>query len=63
MLPTEIVDELLSTGSARPARHEPATVLFSDFNGFTKMASTMPADRMVAEHNDVFAAFDDICDE
>ena len=63
MLPVEIADELSATGSARPARHESVTVLFTDFSGFTQAASTMPADRMVAELNEVFAAFDDICDD
>lgn len=63
MLPVEIANELSATGSARPARHESATVLFTDFSGFTQVASTMPADRMVAELNDVFAAFDVICDD
>lgn len=63
MLPAEIADELSTTGKALPARHEPVSVLFSDFCGFTQTASSMPAARMVAELNEVFAAFDDICDE
>ncbi|WP_195763778.1 adenylate/guanylate cyclase domain-containing protein [Pseudoduganella rivuli] len=63
ILPVELADELSATGQARPARHESATVLFTDFAGFTAVASTMPADRMVAELNEIFAAFDDITDE
>jgi len=63
MLPVEIAEELSSTGSTKPARHESATILFTDFSGFTQAVSTMPADRMVAELNDIFAAFDDITDE
>lgn len=63
ILPLEIADELSTTGRARPARHESVTVLFTDFHGFTQAASSMPADRMVAELNEIFAAFDDICDE
>ncbi|GAB2857766.1 hypothetical protein GCM10027277_27750 [Pseudoduganella ginsengisoli] len=63
ILPVELADELSATGCAQPARHESATVLFTDFAGFTAVASTMPADRMVAELNDIFAAFDDITDE
>jgi class 3 adenylate cyclase len=39
------------------------TILFTDFSGFTQAVSTMPADRMVAELNEIFAAFDDITDE
>ena len=63
ILPADIADELSSTGTTQPVRHEEASVLFTDFSGFTQAASTMPAGRMVAELNEVFAAFDDICDE
>ncbi len=63
ILPAELAKELSATGVARPARHESATILFTDFSGFTQVASAMPAERMVAELNEIFAAFDDICDE
>jgi len=63
ILPMELVDELEKKGRAAPARHESATVLFTDFAGFTNAAATMPADRMIAELNEIFAAFDDITDE
>ena len=63
ILPGDLVAELLANGTTRPVRHDAATVLFTDFAGFTQSASTMPPDQMVAELNDIFAAFDDICDE
>ena len=63
ILPVELAKELSATGVARPAKHESATILFTDFAGFTQVASAMPAERMVAELNEIFAAFDDICDE
>ena len=63
ILPVELAEELSATGVARSARHESATILFTDFSGFTQVASAMPADRMVAELNELFGAFDDICDE
>ena len=62
ILPAELAQELSATGSARPARHESVTILFTDFSGFTQAASSMPAERMVAELNEIFAAFDDITD-
>lgn len=62
ILPGDLVAELLSTGTTRPVRHDAATVLFTDFSGFTQAASSMPPDQMVAELNEIFAAFDDICD-
>ncbi|MDA8260113.1 MAG: hypothetical protein M0Z99_31525 [Betaproteobacteria bacterium] len=61
ILPAPVAMELTSTGAAKPARHEAATLLFTDFSGFTQAASSMPAERMVAELNDIFSAFDDIC--
>jgi class 3 adenylate cyclase len=63
ILPAELAKELSATGFARPARYDSATILFTDFSGFTQVASAMPADRMVAELNEIFGAFDDICDE
>ena len=62
ILPVEIATELSETGSAQPARHESVSILFTDFIGFTQAVSIMPADRMVAELNEIFAAFDDITD-
>ena len=62
ILPADIAEELSATGSARPARHESVTILFTDFSGFTQAVSTMPADRMVAELNEIFEAFDNITD-
>lgn len=63
ILPAELAKELSATGVARPARYDSATILFTDFSGFTQVVSAMPADRMVAELNEIFGAFDDICDE
>jgi class 3 adenylate cyclase len=63
MLPAEIAKELAQHGHTRPVRHESVTILFTDFANFTQIASTMPPDRMVAELNDIFAAFDAITTE
>ena len=62
ILPADIAEELSRTGESRPARHESATILFSDLCGFTQAVASIPADRMVAELNELFAAFDDITD-
>lgn len=62
ILPMEVADELSATGRVRSVRHESVTILFTDFSQFTQAVSTMPADRMVAELNDIFEAFDNITD-
>lgn len=58
MLPADIADELVSRGQVQARRHDAATILFTDFAGFTEAATTMPPDVMVSELNDIFAAFD-----
>ena len=63
ILPAKVIQELAATGRVKPARHENASILFTDFAGFTQATSTMPADRMVDELNDIFVAFDDIAHE
>ncbi|RUT67575.1 adenylate/guanylate cyclase domain-containing protein, partial [Flavobacterium cupreum] len=60
IFPIEIADELSSSGQVLPVRHESASILFTDFSGFTHIAATMPASYMVSELNEIFAAFDDI---
>jgi class 3 adenylate cyclase len=62
ILPVEIATELSETGSAKPARHEAVSILFTDFMGFRQAVSDMQADQMVTELNEIFAAFDDITD-
>jgi len=61
MLPASVAEELAHSGKAEPVELKSATILFTDFAGFTQAASTMPAERMVAELNEIFSAFDDIC--
>ena len=63
ILPVQTAEELSATGRARTVRYEAASILFTDFSGFTQAVSTMPADRMVGELNEIFAAFDDIADD
>jgi class 3 adenylate cyclase len=62
ILPKEVADELSATGRVRSVRHEAVSILFTDFSEFTQAVSAMPADRMVAELNEIFEAFDSITD-
>lgn len=63
MLPRDVAQELASTGSTKPVRHDAVSILFTDFSGFTQASAAMPADMVVSQLNEIFAAFDDICDE
>jgi len=48
ILPIEVAEELSATGSARPARHESVTILFTDFQRVHAGRLHMPADRWSA---------------
>lgn len=60
ILPAEVANELKSEGSATPKYFEQASVLFTDFKSFTKMADVLSPQELVAELNECFMAFDDI---
>jgi adenylate cyclase len=61
ILPEEIATELKETGKAKAQKYEQATILFTDFKGFTAASSTMDATELVEELNECFVAFDMIC--
>jgi adenylate cyclase len=62
VLPQRIVDRL-NAGEARIAdRHDDVTVLFSDFVGFTAIAGVLTPAVLIEELNELFRAFDAICD-
>lgn len=60
ILPSEVATELRTEGSATPRSYESVSVLFTDFKGFTKIASGLAPKELVAELNDFFVAFDEI---
>jgi class 3 adenylate cyclase len=60
ILPAEVAMELRLEGSATPRSYESVSVLFTDFKGFTKIASGLAPQDLVAELNDFFMAFDEI---
>ena len=60
ILPYETARELKSKGYAEAREYEQATILFSDFKGFTQLAAQLSAQELVAEIDHCFKAFDDI---
>jgi len=60
ILPQAIIEELRANGQSEPRRHEEASILFTDFSGFTEAVSTIPAKRLVQELDEIFRGFDDI---
>jgi adenylate cyclase len=63
ILPANIVRDLKESGRTIPKRHKNITVLFTDFEGFTKLVSSIPAITLVNELNDIFGRFDEIMEE
>ncbi|MDX9749707.1 MAG: adenylate/guanylate cyclase domain-containing protein [Flavobacteriales bacterium] len=60
ILPEEIATELKEKGASEARQIEQATVLFSDFKGFTQLSEQLSAQELVAEINTCFRAFDGI---
>lgn len=62
ILPDEVATELKQKGSATPQHYESVSVLFTDFQGFTRISATMNPTDVVRELNEFFLKFDEICE-
>src|ERR1035437_444993 len=58
ILPLPIIEELKEKGVIIPRFYKSVTLLFTDFEGFTQLASEMPPEELVRELNDIFKSFD-----
>ncbi|MBP8823068.1 MAG: response regulator [Flavobacteriales bacterium] len=63
ILPLNVAAELKRTGQAEARQFEQVTVLFSDFQDFTKVSEHMSATDLVEELNVCFNAFDRIMEK
>ncbi|MCZ8342606.1 MAG: adenylate/guanylate cyclase domain-containing protein [Leptospira sp.] len=62
ILPKKIASELKSKNSVEPIHVPSATVLFTDFKGFTQLSEQMSANQLIAELDECFSIFDAIID-
>ena len=60
ILPAEVAEELKRTGEAVAKHFDQASVLFTDFKGFTTMSESVSPAELLNELNTCFKAFDDI---
>ncbi len=60
ILPTYVVSELKSMGYASPRSYKMATVMFTDFKGFTKSCENLSPEEIVDALDFFFSKFDDI---
>lgn len=63
ILPEKIAAELKLKGTITPLRHNDATILFTDFKGFTATSATISPQELVNELNDIFKEFDFIMEK
>lgn len=60
ILPVQVSDELKKKGRVKPVLIESATVLFTDFKGFTQLSEQMSPEMLVQELDECFSVFDGI---
>jgi adenylate cyclase len=60
VLPDSIAQELKQTNRVQPIDYESATVLFTDFVGFTQIAESFTPQRLIEELDTCFSRFDQI---
>ncbi len=63
ILPAAIASELKQSGAAQARQYEQATVLFTDFVGFSRIANTISAEQLVADLNYCYGQFDKITEQ
>lgn len=60
IFPKQVADELKISGIATAKRYEQVTILFTDFQDFTSLASSISPTKLMEELNDIYSHFDDI---
>ncbi|MEO8590862.1 MAG: adenylate/guanylate cyclase domain-containing protein [Flavobacteriales bacterium] len=63
ILPEEVAAELKAKGYADAREFDQATILFTDFKGFTALSQLLTAAQLVAEIDHCFKAFDDVMEK
>jgi len=60
ILPKETAEELITKGFSRPRNYSLCTVMFTDFQGFTKIAEKLRPQQLIDELDKYFSKFDEI---
>ena len=63
ILPLKVAKDLKEKGNTEPESFESVSVFFSDFVGFTKMASNLEPKKLIIELNELFTRFDEIMEK
>lgn len=63
ILPASVATELKESGKVQAIHFQNVSMLFTDFQDFTKISQTMDANELVAELNEIYTQFDQIAKE
>ncbi len=63
ILPVEVADELKDRGFVQPVLYENVSILFTDFEGFTKIAENMSPEELIKTLDTSFTQFDKIIEK
>jgi class 3 adenylate cyclase/ActR/RegA family two-component response regulator len=59
IFPEKIAESLLAYGTVNPERYEDATIMFTDFSGFTKIVPDLSPEKLIDSLSFYFDRFDD----
>lgn len=62
ILPGDLAQDLMVSGEVIPMEYESATILFTDFKNFTKIAETLSPEDLIEQLDACFSQFDQIAD-
>jgi class 3 adenylate cyclase len=60
ILPVSIAEELKAEGEVQPRYHDSVTIMFTDFQGFTRLAAKAEPRTLINDLHQYFSAFDEI---
>ncbi|MGP1438220.1 MAG: adenylate/guanylate cyclase domain-containing protein [Treponema sp.] len=63
ILPSPIIEELISTGKSKPRFYPAVSILFADLVNFTKWATDNSSEVVISKLNKIFTHFDEIMDK
>jgi class 3 adenylate cyclase len=63
ILPVSVAKELKENGFVKPVYYNSATIVFTDFVGFTKISEILTPEELVAELDKLFSIFDHVMDK
>jgi class 3 adenylate cyclase len=63
ILPVEVAEELKDEGFVKPVLYENVTILFTDFEGFTKIAERMSPEKLLKTLDASFTQFDKVIEK